>query len=197
VVLRPTVQELATILSIQPPSAYELLGRLEEKGYIQREPRKARTMTVVKDFTPRTRQMINVPIIGRVAAGAPILAIENKIGEIMVDAMIARGNCFALQVCGDSMIDVDINDGDYVVVRQQQLAESGDIVVAMRDGEATVKRLFIADEKIELRPENKKLKPIIISHDDDFSIVGRVVSVCSRADPINQAKEQRDGDVFP
>ncbi len=154
-------------------------------------------MTVVKDFTPRTRQMINVPIIGRVAAGAPILAIENKIGEIMVDAMIARGNCFALQVCGDSMIDVDINDGDYVVVRQQQLAESGDIVVAMRDGEATVKRLFIADEKIELRPENKKLKPIIISHDDDFSIVGRVVSVCSRADPINQAKEQQDGDVFP
>ncbi|MGE3623236.1 MAG: transcriptional repressor LexA [Bdellovibrionales bacterium] len=195
--LAPTVQELATILSIQPPSAYELLGRLEEKGYIQREPRKARTMTVVKDFTPRTRQMINVPIIGRVAAGAPILAIENKIGEIMVDAMIARGNCFALQVCGDSMIDVNINDGDYVVVRQQQLAESGDIVVAMRDGEATVKRLFIADEKIELRPENKKLKPIIISHDDDFSIVGRVVSVCSRADPINQAKEQQDGDIFP
>jgi repressor LexA len=76
-------------------------------------------------------------------------------------------------------------------------AESGDIVVAMRDGEATVKRLFIADEKIELRPENKKLKPIIISHDDDFSIVGRVVSVCSRADPINQAKEQQDGDIFP
>ena len=193
----PTVQELAAILSIQPPSAHELLGRLEEKGYIQREPRKARTMTVVKDFMPRTRQMVNVPIVGRVAAGAPILAIENKVGEIMVDAMIARGNCFALQVCGDSMIDVDINDGDYVVVRQQQLAESGDIVVAMRDGEATVKRLFIADEKIELRPENKKLKPIIISHDDDFSIVGRVVSVCSRADPINQAKEQQDGDIFP
>jgi repressor LexA len=83
---------------------------------------KARTMTVVKDFTPRTRQMVNVPIVGRVAAGTPILAIENKVGEIMVDAMIARGNCFALEVCGDSMIDVDINDGDYVVVRQQQLS---------------------------------------------------------------------------
>lgn len=79
-------------------------------------------MTVVKDFTPRTRQMVNVPIVGRVAAGTPILAIENKVGEIMVDAMIARGNCFALEVCGDSMIDVDINDGDYVVVRQQQLS---------------------------------------------------------------------------
>lgn len=192
----PTVQELADVLSIQPPSAHELLRRLEEKGYIQREPRKARMMTVVKDFTPRTRQTVNIPVIGRVAAGTPILAVENKVGEIMVDAVIARGNCFALEVCGDSMIDVDINDGDYVVVRQQQLAESGDIVVALRDGEATVKRLFIADDKIELRPENKKLKPIVINPGDDFSIVGRVVSVCSRASSIKQKKEVHDGDVF-
>lgn len=191
----PTVQELADVLSIQPPSAHELLRRLEEKGYIQREPRKARMMTVVKDFTPRTRQTVNIPVIGRVAAGTPILAVENKVGEIMVDAVIARGNCFALEVCGDSMIDVDINDGDYVVVRQQQLAESGDIVVALRDGEATVKRLFIADDKIELRPENKKLKPIVINPGDDFSIVGRVVSVCSRASSIKQKKEVHDGDV--
>lgn len=81
-------------------------------------------MTVVKEFTPRVRQMVGVPVLGKAAAGAPILTIENKIGEIMVDAMIARGNCFALEVSGDSMIDV-INDGDYVVVRQQKLAESG------------------------------------------------------------------------
>ncbi|MGD9650270.1 MAG: transcriptional repressor LexA [Dongiaceae bacterium] len=185
----PTVQELADVLSIQPPSAHELLGRLEEKGYIQREPRKARTLTVVKDFTPRMRQMVGVPILGKVAAGTPILAIENKVGEIMVDAMVARGNCFALEVSGDSMIDVDINDGDYVVVRQQKLAESGDIVVAMRDGEATVKRLFIADHRIELRPENKRLKPIVISHDDDFAILGKVVTVCSRSDPIKKTEE--------
>lgn len=193
----PTVQELADVLSIQPPSAHELVRRLEEKGYIQREPRKARTMTVVKDFTPRVRQMIGVPVLGKVAAGTPILAIENKIGELMVDAMIARGVCFALEVSGDSMIDVDINDGDYVVVRQQKLAESGDIVVAVRDGEATVKRLFIADHRIELRPENKRLKPIIISHNDDFAILGKVVTVCSRAEPVNQIEEAQDGDVFP
>jgi repressor LexA len=192
----PTVQELADVLSIQPPSAHELLRRLEEKGYIQREPRKARTMTVVKKFTPRVRQMIGVPVLGRVAAGTPILAIENKVGEIMVDAMVARGNCFALEVSGDSMIDVDINDGDFVVVRQQKLAESGDIVVAVRDGEATVKRLFIADHRIELRPENKRLKPIVISHDDDFAILGKVVTVCSRADPTSTIKEAQDGDVF-
>jgi repressor LexA len=192
----PTVQELADVLSIQPPSAHELLRRLEEKGYIQREPRKARTMTVVKEFTPRVRQMIGVPVLGKVAAGTPILAIENKVGEIMVDAMVARGNCFALEVSGDSMIDVDINDGDFVVVRQQKLAESGDIVVAVRDGEATVKRLFIADHRIELRPENKRLKPIVISHDDDFAILGKVVTVCSRADPTSIIKEAQDGDVF-
>lgn len=196
--IAPTVQELADILSIQPPSAHEHLRRLEEKGYIQREPRKARTMTVVKDFTPRMRQMISVPILGKVAAGTPILAVENKVGEIMVDAMVVRGNCFALEVSGDSMIDVDINDGDYVVVRQQKLAESGDIIVAMLHGEATVKRLFIADHRIELRPENKRLKPILISHDDDFSILGKVVTVCSRADPaIKTTKEAQDGDIFP
>jgi repressor LexA len=195
--IAPTVQELADILSIQPPSAHELLRRLEEKGYIQREPRKARTMTVVKEFTPRVRQMIGVPVLGKVAAGTPILAIENKVGEIMVDAMVARGNCFALEVSGDSMIDVDINGGDYVVVRQQKLAESGDIVVAMRGGEATVKRLFIADHRIELRPENKRLKPIVISPDDDFSILGKVVTVCSRADLTSKIEEAQDGDVFP
>lgn len=186
----PTVQELADVLEIQPPSAYELLVRLQEKGYIQREPRKARTVTIVKSYNPRVRQMVEVPVVGKVAAGIPILAIENRIGEIMVDAMIVRGTCFALEVTGDSMIDVDINDGDFVVVRQQRLAETGDIVVAMRDGEATVKRLFIADHRIELRPENKRLKPIVISHEDEsFAIVGKVVTVCSKADAIDKHKE--------
>lgn len=183
----PTVQELADVLEIQPPSAYELLIRLQEKGYIQREPRKARTLTIVKSYNPPVRQMVKVPVVGKVAAGTPILAIENCIGEIMVDAMVVRGTCFALEVTGNSMIDVDINDGDFVVVRQQRLAESGDIVVAMRDDEVTVKRLFIADHRIELRPENKRLKPIVISHEDEsFAILGKVVTVCSKADAIDQ-----------
>lgn len=186
----PTVQELADVLDIQPPSAYELLVRLQDKGYIQREPRKARTLTIVKTYTPHVRQMVEVPVVGKVAAGTPIFAIENRIGEIMVDAMVVRGTCFALEVTGDSMIDVDINDGDFVVVRQQRLAESGDIVVAMRDGEATVKRLFIADHRIELRPENKRLKPIVISHEDEsFAILGKVVTVCSKVDAIDKHKE--------
>lgn len=180
--LAPTVQELADMLSIQPPSVHEQLGRLEEKGYIQREPRKARMLTVVKGFIPRTHPMVNVPIIGKVAAGIPILAVENKIGEIAVDALIARGTCFALKVEGNSMIDANINSGDHIIVRQQKIAESGDIVVAMLHDEATVKRLFVADDRIELRPENKKLKAIPIGPDDDFSIVGKVISVCPKAE---------------
>ncbi len=178
--IAPTVQELAEMLSIQPPSVHEQLRRLEEKGYIQREPYKARTLTVIKGVMHKTHRMVNVPIIGKVAAGVPILAVENQVGEIPVDAMVAHGTCFALKIEGSSMIDANINNGDHIIVRQQKIAESGDIVVAMLHDEATVKRLFIADDRIELRPENKKMKPIPIGPDADFSIVGKVISVCSK-----------------
>lgn len=178
--IAPTVQELAEMLSIQPPSVHEQLRRLEEKGYIQREPYKARTLTVLKGVMHKPHRMVNVPIIGKVAAGVPILAVENQVGEIAVDAMIVRGPCFALEIEGNSMIDANINNGDHIIVRQQKIAESGDIVVAMLHDEATVKRLFVADDRIELRPENKKMKPIPIGPDDDFSIVGKVISVCSK-----------------
>lgn len=178
--LAPTVQELADMLSIQPPSVHEQLQRLEEKGYIQREPRKARTLHVIRDFTAKTRTMVQVPIIGAVAAGVPILAVENHIGNIAVDALVAKGICFALKVQGQSMIDANIRPGDHVIVRQQPIAESGDIVVALRNGEATIKRLFVCDDCIELRPENKKMKPISIKPDDDFAIIGKVVSIYSK-----------------
>ena len=119
-----------------------------------------------------------VPIVGRVAAGQPILAEENIIGEVLVDSRAARhGRCFALEVQGDSMIDASIDDGDLVVVRQQPLAESGDIVVALLDQEATVKRLFVRDERIELRPENPKLRPMPIGPDDGLRILGKVIAV--------------------
>ena len=108
------------------------------------------------------------------------MAIENVVGELLVDSRIARGRCFALKVKGDSMIDADINDGDYVIVRQQPLAESGEIVVAMLENDATVKRLRMAGEVIELRPENPRLSPIQIGPDDDLRIVGKVVAVHRR-----------------
>jgi len=185
----PTVKELADALSIRPPSVHEALKRLEEKGYIRRAARKARSLEVIKHITPTRRNLVAVPILGTVAAGAPIFAHENRIGEVMVDASVVRGNCFALLVAGDSMIDADINDGDYVVVRQQPIAEHGDIIVAMIDDSATVKRLYISEERIELRPENKRLHPIHVGPEDDLKIIGKVMHVCSTASPVMTKQE--------
>lgn len=126
--------------------------------------------------------------MGRVPAGTPLLAPENVIGELLVDSRTARGRCFALEVQGDSMIDADIQEGDYVIVRQQQLAESGEIVVAMLEGEATVKRLHLGADAIELRPESHSHSPILIGPDDDLRILGKVVAVHHR-DP-DRTREQ-------
>jgi len=132
--------------------------------------------------TPDKTNLTAVPVLGMVAAGQPILTLENKIGQVMVPNNVLRGKCFALKVQGDSMIDADIFEGDYVVVRQQPIAENSDIVVAMVGEEATVKRLSIEGEHIELRPENQKLKPIIIGQQDELKIIGKVLYVCSGVD---------------
>jgi repressor LexA len=176
----PTVKELGDELGIAPASAHELTTGLERKGYLRRSPGKARSLEILPQPRPDTTQLVAVPIVGRVPAGTPLLAAENVVGELLVDGRTARGRCFALEVQGDSLIDADIQDGDYVIVRQQQLAESGEIVVAMFEGEATVKRLCIAGEAIELRPENRRLSPIPIGPDDDLRILGKVVAVHRR-----------------
>ena len=178
----PTVKELGEELGIAPASAHELMTGLERKGYLRRSPGKARSLEILRQPTPDTAQLVAVPIVGRVPAGTPLLAAENVVGELLVDSRTARGRCFALEVQGDSMIDADIQDGDYVIVRQQRLAESGEIVVAMLDGETTVKRLRIAGDAIELRPENQSLSPIPIGPDDDLQVLGKVVAV-HRRDP--------------
>ena len=173
----PTVQELADELGITKPSAPEQLAQLIRKGYVAREKGRARGLSILRHPEEMTLDLLPVPIIGRVAAGTPILAIENVVGEVLVEAsVVRRGSCFALGVQGDSMVDVDIQSGDLVVVRRQPVAENGDIVVALLSGEATVKRLSIQDDKIELRPENARLRPIAVSPDDDFSIAGKVVA---------------------
>ena len=179
--MSPTIQELAVELGVKAPSVFEGLKRLEDKGYIGRQPRKARSIEILHAQTPDKTNLAAVPVIGTVAAGQPILDHENHIGQIMVPEHALRGKCFALKVQGDSMIDVDIFEGDYVVVRQQPIAENGDIVVAMIDDEATVKRLSINGGNIELRPENKSLKPIIVDQQDALTIIGKVLHVCSSA----------------
>jgi repressor LexA len=121
---------------------------------------------------------------GQVEAGPAMLAEENRLGELLVDQTIAsRGRCFALRVSGDSMVGAGMNDGDVVICRQQPVAESGEIVVALLGEEATVKRLYIHGDRIELRPENKRYKPIVIGPDDNLSILGKVVAARQSGDP--------------
>ena len=173
----PTIQELADILGISPPSLRDQITQLVRKRYVKRESRKARGLTVLREPADEVLELRAVPIVGRVAAGQPILAEENVIGEVLVDSRAVRSSrCFALEVRGDSMVGAGIRDQDLVVVRQQPLAESGDIVVALLGEEATVKRLHIEDDRIELRPENTGHRLIRVGPEDDLKILGKVVA---------------------
>ena len=173
----PTIQELADILGISPPSVRDQITQLVRKGYVRRESRKARGLTVIREPAAEMLELRAVPIVGSVAAGQAVLAEENIIGEILVDSRaVHSGRCFALEVRGDSMSGAGIHDQDLVVVRQQPLAESGDIVVALLGEEATVKRLHIEDDRIELRPENTGHRLITVGPEDDLKILGKVVA---------------------
>ena len=177
----PAIKELADILGISPASVHDQVNQLVRKGYLRREPRKARGLVVVREPEDEAPDMEPVPVVGRVSAGQLLFSEENIIGEIMVEKKIAcLGRCFALEVKGESMIDAGINDQDLVVVRQQPVAESGDIVVVLLGDEGTVKRLYIRDNKIELRSENPKYHPISIEPGDDLRILGKVVAVRQR-----------------
>lgn len=174
----PTAAELGEMLSITNASAHDQISQLVRKGYLKREPGKARGLTIVRDPVGAVLGLVSVPVIGRVAAGVPILADENVIGEVLVESSaVSGGRFFALAVEGDSMKNAGIKNGDTLIVRQQPVSESGDIVVALLEEEATVKRLYIGDDRIELRPENPNYKPMLIGPDDDLRIVGKVVAV--------------------
>ena len=174
----PTIQELADILGISPPSARDQVNQLVRKGYLRRESGKARGLAIAREPVDEVLDLLAVPIVGEVAAGQPILAQENIVGEVLVDSRAARsGRCFALEVQGDSMTGAGIHDRDLVVVREQPVAESGDIVVALLGEDSTVKRLFVRDERIELRSENPEYPPRPIGPDDGLRILGKVVAV--------------------
>jgi repressor LexA len=178
--MAPSIYDLADILGISAPSAHTHVVKLEEKGFIRRTKGVSRSIEILRGPSHIAHQA-TVAVIGRVAAGEPILAVENIIGEISVSSDIVRGHCFALEVVGDSMIDAGIHEGDYLIVRQQPIAENGDIVIAMLNGdEATVKRLSILDDRIELRPANPEYKPIQVGHQDNLVIVGKVLAVSSK-----------------
>jgi repressor LexA len=188
----PSIHELGELLGVAPASAHEQVSQLVRKGYLRRDARKARSIEVLKEPEAAVAELLPVPIVGTVAAGRPILAVENIVGELLVEQhIVGRGPCFALKVEGDSMIGAGIHDGDHVVVRQQPIAEHGDIVVALLGDEATVKRLHIAGERIELRPENSRLRPITIGPEDDLRIAGKVMAVRCAAGP--RTRRRPDG----
>ncbi len=171
----PSVREICAALGFKSTSsAHQYIWRLAEKGYIDKGDLKTRAIRVVG-----TESTIAVPIVGKVAAGEPILATENiedymSIGESFFSRDTLQNDNFILKVQGESMIEAGINDGDYIIVTKQSTARNGQIVVAMIDGEATVKTFYKEDGHIRLQPQNSSMDPIIVK---DCQIVGKVVGL--------------------
>jgi len=175
----PSVREIGDAVGLKSTSTvHGHLTRLEKKGLLHRDSMKPRAMEVLgEDLFPRV-SAIPVPLVGRVTAGLPILAEENIEENIALpESMVGEGTFFVLLVKGESMITAGILDGDYVVVRQQPDARNGDIVVAMIDDEATVKRFFKENGIFRLQPENPTMQPILVP---EVTILGKVVSLFRR-----------------
>ncbi len=173
----PTVRDICAALDIKSTStAHAYIAKLENKGYIRRAQGKSRTMRV--EQVPReTQRTVKIPVLGKVAAGLPILAVENCEGYLDFPVMHRNqlyGELFGLRVEGDSMIDAGIFSGDIVIVQKEPVAENGDIVVALVGDEATVKRFFMENGRYRLQPENKSMAPIYV---DEVYILGRVQAV--------------------
>lgn len=177
--MSPTMRELAEELEHGVASVFKQVERLERNGYVSRVAGKSRSLTVIRSANDESLiGLVTIPLVGTVVAGHPLMAQENLLGELLVDASTVRsGRHFALKVSGQSMINAGISSGDVVIVRQQPLADHRDIVVALLNDEATVKRLHYRSGEVSLLPENPNFKPIPIGPDDDLRIIGKVVAV--------------------
>ncbi|MDI6844201.1 MAG: transcriptional repressor LexA [Anaerosomatales bacterium] len=178
----PSVREIGEAVGLSSSSTVHAhLSALEKHGYIRRDPTKPRALEVLdtrdteRGVDPRT--VTAVPLVGSVAAGQPILAAENIEATLPLPAEFAGESTFILRVRGDSMIEAGILDGDFVVVRQQATADNGDIVVALIEDEATVKRFYREADRIRLQPENSAMEPIYVR---DARILGKVVALFRR-----------------
>lgn len=172
----PTVREIGRAFGMASTNAVHAhLAALERKGYISRRPGAARGIELAPDFLAPQR---GLPIVGRVAAGRPIEAVENLDGYLDLDVLYDPADHYALRVSGDSMVDAGIWDGDFVVVRQQAHVESGAIGVAIIDEETTVKRFrWLDNGGLELIPANEKYHPFVVNEHSDFRIGGKVVGM--------------------
>ena len=172
----PSVREICDATGLKSTSTvHGHLIRLEKKGLLYRDSMKPRAISVPSDHQMYRTEMINVPIVGRVSAGSPLLATENIEDYIALpQSMLGEGEHYVLGVRGESMIEAGIMDGDYVVVRKQPTAYNGDIVVAMVEDDATVKRFYRENGHFRLQPENSTMEPIIVP---EVTILGKVVSL--------------------
>jgi len=176
----PTLREIASHFGLRGPKApQKTLNILEKKGYIRKVPGGSRAIEILSYPQFSLTQILPIPIIGRVKAGEPILAIENIEGYINLDrSLVSSKDVFLLRVQGDSMIDAHIQDGDFALVKPQPNAENGQIVVALIEDEATIKRIFKKRDLIRLEPANSKMEPIVIKKGEKkVTIVGKVVGI--------------------
>ena len=173
----PAVREICEAVGLKSTSSvHSHLETLEKNGYIRRDPTKPRAIEIIDDtFNLTRREVVNVPLIGKVAAGQPILAIENIENYFPIPAeFMPNEQSFMLKVSGESMINAGILDGDHILVKKQSTANNGDMVVALIDDSATVKTFYKEDGHIRLQPENDNMDSIIV---EDVSIIGKVFGV--------------------
>jgi len=173
----PAVREICDAVNLRSTSSVHAhLETLEKNGYIRRDPTKPRAIEIIDDdFSLTRREMTSIPVIGQVAAGEPILAEQNIESYFPFPAdMLPSGEIYMLNVRGDSMINIGILDGDQVIVSKCETARNGEVVVALVDDSATVKRFYKENGHYRLQPENDELDPIIV---DQVQVLGKVISV--------------------
>ena len=187
----PTLREIGEYMGIRSTNGVnDHLRALERKGYLRREDMKSRALKLVSGMESSTPvkvpddDLVEVRVLGRVAAGLPLLAEENVIDTVRVDRMLVRGGreVFGLRVTGDSMIEAGIMSGDYIFVKKQSTAERGDIVVALIGDEATVKHFYPERDYVRFQPANSQMAPILVRASDFKStmLLGKVVGVYRR-----------------
>ena len=173
----PAVREICEAVNLKSTSSVHAhLETLEKNGYIRRDPTKPRAIEILDDnFNMVRRELVNVPVVGRVAAGEPILATENVESYFPIPAeYVPKNPTFMLTVKGDSMINAGIFSGDHLLIEQKSTAENGEIIVALLDDSATVKTFYKEDGHYRLQPQNDAMEPIIT---DDVQILGKVIGV--------------------
>lgn len=186
----PTLREIGEHMGIRSTNGVnDHLRALERKGYLRREDMKSRALKLVEDMVSKpapseSNDLVDVQVLGRVAAGAPLLAEENVIDTVRIDRMLVRGghDVFGLRVQGDSMIEAGILNGDYIFVKKQSTAERGEVVVALIGDEATVKYYYPEKDYVRFQPANSGMAPILVRATDFRStmLLGKVVGVFRR-----------------